>query len=301
VELIPPAMAAFAERNGAAGEAWVARLPELIERCAERWAIDVHGPLEDGCGRAAWVGLVTTSDGDEAVLKLAWPHEEARTEAAGLRFFDGRGAARLLESDEAEFALLVERCIPGVDLYSVPDLSDADRVAARVLRQLWRSAEGDERARPIGTIADTVDAWNARFATTRTAYPADLVAEASELGRSLAASTTDPVVVHGDFNPFNILTATREPWLAIDPKPLVGDRAYDLAQYLANRFEDAEASGRAEDWFSTRVDWFARELDLDPARVAGWLFVKSVGWNWGPRAAAVYRQVHRVWSRPTGP
>src|SRR5439155_24538436 len=30
------------------------------------------------------------------------------------------------------------------------------------------------------------------------------------------------------------LRAEREPWLAVDPKPFVGDRAYDATQHLFN-------------------------------------------------------------------
>ena len=45
------------------------------------------------------------------------------------------------------------------------------------------------------------------------------------------------VLLHGDFHPGNVLSAQREPWLAIDCKPVVGDPAYDLAQWLGNRYE----------------------------------------------------------------
>src|SRR5688572_26180697 len=126
--LVPPSMVDLARRNGAAGEAWVAGLPAAIAMYADRWGVELEGPLA-GCGRAAWVGGGALADGTEVVLKLSWPHVEAATEAAGLRFFDGRGAARVVAADDAAFALLVERCRPGEDLTSLPSVEEADEVA----------------------------------------------------------------------------------------------------------------------------------------------------------------------------
>ena len=98
-------------------------------------------------------------------------------------------------------------------------------------------------------------------------------------------------VVHGDFNPFNVLKAADGRWLAIDPKPLIGDPAYDLAQYLANRVEAAIATRRPAEELFRQVRFFARALDLDPTRVARWAAVKAVGWDWGPSTAALLTQV----------
>ncbi len=281
---IPEGLAAFAANQGAAGTAWLDRLPDLIDRFARRWCVDELATL-DGCGEVAWVGG-GRREGVEVVLKLSWPHAEAATEAAGLRFFDGRGAAELLEADEPEFALLIERCRPGADIWSIGP-EQAHRVAASVLERLWREPGGS--VAPIGTLADTVAEWNAQFPSTRQSYPAALVGEATELGVVLSESTRKPVVVHGDFNPFNVLSSRRDGWLAIDPKPLLGDRAYDLAQYLGNWIEAADESGDAVRWMASAVDFFADRLALDPYRIAAWAFVKSLGWNWGVHTAQVFK------------
>lgn len=287
--LIPEPVADFGRRN-AERQTWVDRLPRLIETYVERWELlPIAAPMPT-CRGAAWVGATHRRDGSEVVLKLAWPHWEAETEAAGLRCFDGRAAVRLLAHDETDFALLLERCRPGHDLRSLPTPADADAVAVDVLRRLWRPANAPG-ASAIGALADTVAAWNAEFESSRAAYPPAIVEEAAQLGLELVRTTTAPVVVHGDFNPSNVLTAEREPWLAIDPKPLVGDQAYDLAQYLANWTEEADAGGDPTAWFVDRVASFAASLHLDPLRVAAWAFVKAVGWNWGPRTAELFRDV----------
>ena len=285
--MIPEKMAEFAALHGARGMAWVTRLPELVATYSRRWGVDLDGPMP-GCGRAAWVGAGRRDDGEEVVLKIAWPHKEAETEAAGLRFFDGKGAARLLEADERDFALLVERCRPGDDVWALP-FEEAREVAASVLSRLWRTPTG--AVDPITTLAETVVEWNATYATERTEYPPTLVAEAARLGTALVGSTSELVVVHGDFNPFNILRAQREPWLAIDPKPLLGDPAYDLAQFLANYTEAATATGDPKRFYRDAISFFAGALGLDRARVAGWAFVKAIGWTWSVDVAELFKEL----------
>lgn len=285
--MIPVSMDAVATRYGPAGAAWVDRLPELIARFAKAWGVDDLAPLA-GCGSAAWVGG-GTRDGTEVVLKLSWPHPEAATEAAGLRFFAGRGAVQLLEAGESEFALLLERCRPGDDLWSL-STAEADEVEASVLRSLWRVPT--EPVVPITTLAATVAEWNAAYPTAEwSTYPRALVADAARVGNQLIASTTDAVVVHGDLNPFNVLSSQRGGWLAIDPKPLLGDPAYDLAQYLGNRVEEAEASRDPTGWMASRIRFFARALGLDAYRIAAWAFVKAVGWTWGSRTADLFKTI----------
>jgi streptomycin 6-kinase len=280
-------MAEFAALHGDSGAAWVARLPELLATYSLRWNVTLAGPLP-GSGSAAWVGAGTRVDGEEVVLKIAWPHKEAETEAAGLRFFGGRGAVHLLEADEREFALLVERCQPGDDVWQLP-FEEASEVAASVLQRLWRAPEG--AIDPITTLADTVAEWNATYATERAEYPSELVAEAARLGTDLARSTSELVVVHGDFNPFNILRAHREPWLAIDPKPLLGDPAYDLAQYLANYRDLADATGDPKAFFREAIAFFSRTLGIDRHRIAAWAFVKAIGWTWSVQVAELFKEL----------
>ena len=287
--MIPETIAEFAARHGESGADWLARLPEMVATYSTRWDVALAGPLP-GSGGAAWVGGGTRADGSEVVLKIAWPHKEAETEAAGLRFFAGRGAVHLLEADESEFALLVERCRPGDDVWQLP-FEEANEVAAAVLQRLWRAPDSARAVEPITTLAATVEEWNASYASERGDYPAKLVAEAARLGTDLASSASELVVVHGDFNPFNILRSRREPWLAIDPKPLLGDPAYDLAQYLANYSEIADATGDPKGFFRHAIAFFARTLGLDPYRIAAWAFVKAIGWTWSVQVAELFKEL----------
>ena len=90
----------------------------------------------------------------------------------------------------------------------------------------------------------------------------------------------DPVLLHGDLHHENILEAERESWLAIDPKGLVGEAAYETGALLRNQlsvvFEDSQP-GRV---MARRVDQLAEELGLDRTRVRGWGLAQAVLSAW---------------------
>ena len=98
-----------------------------------------------------------------------------------------------------------------------------------------------------------------------------------EVARALAASQPESVLLHGDFHPGNVLAAEREPWLAIDPQPLVGDPAFDLAQWLGNRCEAAWKTPDPVAALWWQAEQMSALLNLDPTRVRQWAFAKSVG------------------------
>lgn len=282
---IPEYLVAFGRARGPSGVQWLERLPLLVAELRTRWELELEPPLGDPPGAMGWIAPGRLTDGTEVMLKLSWPHTEAESEAAGLRFFDGRGAVRVVASDESRFALLTERIRPGDDLWSL-GVDEANGVAAGVLRRLWR--EPPQEPGPIRTLAETIGEWNRSFAVSRRDYPKTLVQAAVDRGRSLVETQSDLVVVHGDFNLSNVLRSSRGEWLAIDPKPLIGDPAYDLAQYLAQRVEAAaqrEDPGRE---LLRQIDSFAGALSLDRGRIAGWAAVKAVGWNWGAAMAETF-------------
>jgi streptomycin 6-kinase len=73
-----------------------------------------------------------------------------------------------------------------------------------------------------------------------------------------------------DLHAGNVLAARREPWLVIDPKPFVGDPAFDPVQHMLNcdKRLTTDPAGLARR--------MAELLDLDPERVRLWLFARCV-------------------------
>jgi streptomycin 6-kinase len=101
------------------GAEWLESLPRIVDACVNNWALTVEPPFEP-----AHISLVvpaTVPDGRAVVLKVNFPEEESEHEADALAHWDGRGAVELLAHDHSRRALLVERCVPGDQLWSVED------------------------------------------------------------------------------------------------------------------------------------------------------------------------------------
>jgi streptomycin 6-kinase len=289
---VPTRVQETASGFGAEGALWLDTLPARVAELEQAWSLSVQRAF-DVDGYVSWVAPVQMDDGSEAVLKISIPHREARHEAEALRLYDGQGAVRLLRASEDGYSLLLERCVPGTNLWPLGE-EEGNAVGAGVLRRLWREPAPTAA---FERLSDLADEWCEELPRTAPAagYDAALVAQAVELARELATSASahprqpQGVLLHGDFHPGNVLSAAREPWLAIDCKPLVGDPAYDLAQWLGNRCETVEQSLDPVSALRWQIDQFSTLLSLDPTRVAGWAFVKSLGWDWGPTVARILR------------
>ncbi|HYK99288.1 MAG TPA: aminoglycoside phosphotransferase family protein [Candidatus Acidoferrales bacterium] len=213
--------------------------------------------------------------GDDAVLKVSLPSDdESLFEADALRLWDGRGAPRLLRHDARRRALLIERARPGHDVTDLDD-DDALRAALDVARLLWRPAPPS----PFERVADRVPTWLAHVA----GHP--LVAEAQR--RYAALTPRDDVLVHGDLHHHNLLRHDVR-WIAIDPKPMLGEREYDVVTLLWNPI------GHVPDRASVqrRIALFA-SAGLDASRVRDWAIVRGSYLGF-PLRAAGERPQHTV-------
>jgi streptomycin 6-kinase len=259
-------------RSEPGGAEWLERLPALVAECAESWSLRVGPPYPDG--HVSWVGPVELRNGEPAVLKINFPEPESEREADALRWWAGEGAARLLAEDEGRRALLIERCVPGSQLWDEPDEDEAMRTAAGVLRRLWRPAPQGHR---FPLLADLAAGWAEGLAEA--SYDRALVDEAVSFLLEAGPSQGDPVVVHQDFHGGNVLRAEREPWLAIDPKPLVGEREFDTASLLRDRRDELRVDPDPKARIRRRLDLLAAELELDRERMRGWGIAHALAWD----------------------
>ncbi len=156
---------------------------------------------------------------------------EGEQEIAGLRFWDGSAMVRLIDSDQDLNAMLLERCEPGTPLSSLGE-REQDFVIANVLRRLWRSSDPAYRFRPL---TEMLAAWRDELLSgAERTSDMGLVSAGLMLYQQLPASTPQNVLLATDLHAGNVLRAGREPWLAIDPKPFLGDPAFDATQHLLN-------------------------------------------------------------------
>ncbi len=258
--------------GGEEGRAWIERLPTILAVCEQRWGLIIGFPFDLSYN---YVAPAVRSDGTSVVVKACLPDGES-TQVEALRLFDGCGMVRLLEYDEGDEVMLLERLRPGTLLSTVEDDEKATSIAASVMRQMWRPVP-QERAFP------TVFDWGEGFARLRQHYsggcgpfPPALLEEAETLFAELSASMAKPVLLHGDLHHENILAAERQPWLAIDPKGLVGEPAYEPGALLRNQLSVVLEDPRPGRVLARRVDQLAEELGLDRARVRGWGLAQAV-------------------------
>jgi streptomycin 6-kinase len=210
-------------RGWPGGAEWLDALPGLAAACAEQWGLRLGDPFEPAT--ISCVIPAERRDGTAAVLKINFPEEESEHEAAALAHWNGDGAARLLEADAERRALLAERLAPARKLNALPDEPVANTIAAGVLRRLWSKPPADDA--PFLRLDEVVETW-AEVNERRPPTQPRLLDLAAGLSRELLESPGEPVVLHQDFHTGNVLLDEARGWLAIDPKPLVGERAFRL-------------------------------------------------------------------------
>lgn len=242
-------------RNEPGGAAWLARLPRLAAECAEQWSLRLGEPCAGG--NVALVVAAERATGTPAVLKLSFPEPESEHEADALAFWDGDGAARLLEHDPSRGALLLERLGPGTQAWELDD-DEAALAVAGVLRRLHREPPSGH---PFLLLADVARGW------------AEKVPELAPAVEALLAEPTPQVLLHQDLHAGNVLRSDRG-WLAIDPKPLVGDPAFDAASLVRDR-----RPVRGERLVARRLDLLEAELGYDRGRMRAWSWVHAQAWG----------------------
>jgi streptomycin 6-kinase len=248
-------------------------LPSVVRDAERRWSLRVGQSFQPG-GTCSWVAPAVGMDGAPVVLKVAWHHEEGRHEADGLVVWNGVGIVRLLAVERLASCdvMLLEACSPGTPLSAEP-ATEQDEVLGALLARLWIEPPAGH---PFRALAEMCDAWTdeyeERYARAEPALRLDrgLSRSGIELFRALPRSAPRSCLVTTDLHAGNVLAAQREPWLAIDPKPHVGDPSYDVLQHMLNH-PDRLASDPGG--FAARM---AALSGLDGERVQQWLFARCV-------------------------
>ena len=229
----------------------------------------VGEPYLDGVA-SVLVAPAVTRDGVDVVLKVQDPHRESEHEAAALQLWDGDGAVRLLDQEPEEFALLLERCVPGTPL-SAAGAETAMDVFVELLPRLWKPAGS-----PFGSLAAEAAWWVDSLEDTweRFGRPFErkLLDAALEALQELPHTQGEQVLQHQDLHGDNVLASERG-WLAIDPKPLAGEREFGVAPIVRSR-----ELGHSRADVLGRFDRLTSELGLDRDRARGWTIGQTIAW-----------------------
>lgn len=245
------------------GDDWLAELPRLVDEMCRRWGLAPDGPVWHGqCAVVLPVG--------DAVLKLTWPHAEARHEHLALRAWDGDGAVRLLRADPAHWAFLLER-LDRTDLRST-DVLEGCEVIGGLVRRLDRPA-----LPPVDRLSDRAERWERLCREGSPRVPRRFTDRAAALLRDLAQDDgLDSRLVHEDLHFENVLAAGRAPWVAIDPKPVSGRWEFAVAPVLWNRPDLTADAYNARAHLRLRLGIVCDAAGLDEDLAAAWSFVRVV-------------------------
>lgn len=258
-------------REGEAGQRWLDQLPSLITTLCAEWQLTI-----DGAPMHGYLGLVLPMrrDSEPCVLKISWLDPSNRDEALALTEWNGQGAVRLLEYDLERGALLLER-LTQRQLNDLP-IDEALRVAGRLLRQL--AIVPSEKFRSQAELAQEMFGhMPVRWQQVGRPFAQHLLDHACTLVKQHAQPKHN-LLINYDIHYENVLAGNRASWLAIDPKVVVGDPEFGIAQLLMNRLEEIENQGGLERHFQILVE--AAELDTNLARA--WTFARTIDyWLWG--------------------
>lgn len=243
---------------------WLAALPRLAAECATRWGLVLEEPF------ATPRSLVVPAG--DVVLKLNAPgHRDAEHEAHALDHWAGRGAVLLVERDDERRALLIERCRPGIAL--ADSAVDHHGVVVELLERLPNRAE---EPHPFRSLADEASRWAnevpRRYEVAGRPFERGLMDVAVDVFHGVDRAASQ--LVNQDLHRRNILSAAREPWLVIDPKPLVGEAEVNAVGVLRDAsWQGGTASVRR--WLDVLA-----QAGLDPDRMRAWGVAHTLAWGW---------------------
>lgn len=249
--------------GGPSGAEFARRVRRVIIECLDRWHLVVTGPAATG-----WTAVVlpVVQDGRPAVLKVGWPHVESAAEHTALQLWGGRGAAQLLAADPGRGALLLERLDAGRTLAGLDAFTACD-IVGDLLRRLHMPAPPT-----IPSLADYLRPHLDRLDDP--SVPRRFAARTRALGTELL---DDPhqVVLHTDLHYENVLAGSREPWLAIDPKPFAGHPGFEFQPLLRNRVDEL-GTGSALRWsVRHRLERAADAAGVDREEARSWTLLHT--------------------------
>lgn len=238
-----------------------------FEPWLSRWQLDPDGPE---IVTASAHLLPVLRSGVPAMLKIS--HDGTERGAADLlRWWNGRGAARVLEGDGE--ALLIERA---TGRHSLKQMSrdGADDTATGILCVVL-----DELHRPRREptpVLEWLDEWFDEL------WPGQANADgwllhAARIARDLLDDPREAVTLHGDLHHDNVLDFDERGWLAIDPKRLWGERSFDYAALFGNpdKADPDLFIGRSPARFERRLAIIVEHAAVDRQRLLHWIMAWS--------------------------
>ncbi|MFL6468074.1 MAG: aminoglycoside phosphotransferase family protein [Pyrinomonadaceae bacterium] len=272
---------------GRVGEEWFAQLPNIIRTLEKRWSVTAFEPFSGI--EFNYVAPAIHANGSHVVIKISPPFEQIEifSEAAYLWNLDGKSAIRLMDVDYERRAILLEQAFPGKNLTElftgceVEALDPAIEILKEILEAPPTEASGITR----------LDQWfDGMRSFGSTEFPQAYATKALQIYDRLSLQSNRTFYIHGDFHPGNVVNATRLPYLAIDPKGIIGHLGYEIAVFLNNYHWWQEDRPDICKRLEHAVCRFSTAFDITPMELRQWAYAQMVlgaWWNFAD-APALY-------------
>jgi streptomycin 6-kinase len=238
---------------------WLNNFDQMIAAYEERLEISIQDPFDLSYN---FVAPAIRNNGQEVVIKVVLSRKEFLGELETLRLMKGKNMVELLEYDVDRGIMILERLSPGVTLAVIEDDEEAAFIASEVMKSLWVPAPNKTE---LETVSDRENSLKRIFNNNPNGFgpiSKETLQEALSVFEQLNGQINHSYLLHGDLHHYNLLK-NGDSWSAIDPKGLIGDREYDVIQYLLNKLPEKNV----KDTIKKRVDIFVNELNLDKERV----------------------------------
>lgn len=272
---------------GEDGESLIANLPALIEEAASRWGLTNVQPVDNlSYNFVAFADSdlfegegIRVRENNKVVLKIGVPRDELTSEIAALRLFNGEGACRLIDADEERGFLLLERLNPGVMLSTMDDDARATHIGAEVMQKIWRPPPRNEVFIKLSDWFDGLNGLREMYNGGTGPLNERLVERVESSVRDFFLENQTPVLMHGDFHHFNVLSSERG-WLVIDPKGVVGPAGYEVGPFLINPWGELSNEINKRQMMIRRIDILNERLGFERERIREWGLAHAVISAW---------------------
>lgn len=254
---------------GERGRTWLSDLPRITAEAVERYGLSALKPMSNLSYNYVLSGY---QDNRAVILKIGIDIAGLAHEAAALKAFSGFGVVEVIV--ESERVLLLERAVPGNSLRSYFPLKDEEgiQIICDVMNRLHQAPL------PISEFPGIED-W-LMVLDKEWDIPLDYLQKARTLRDQLLATSTEPVLLHGDLHHDNVLQQG-DGWLVIDPKGVMGEPTYEVAAFIRNPISEIWSMKNINDLVKKRIASFAKVLHLDSKRIQDWCFVQAIlAWVW---------------------
>lgn len=248
---------------GTQGTQWLKDLPELVQFFATRWQLQeiIHFEnLSYNYVARAYSNAYKAA----VVLKIGIPTPDFLNELKALEWYDGNGCVKLLDYDLTKSGMLLASIQPGTTLHTLFPHQERKAIehAAGVMNQL--------HARPVPTDLHFrgIDTWFSLFEMLKIPHQLKTpVKKARLLVDELQSTAHAHHLLHGDLHHDNILLDASGNRIAIDPKGVIGEAAYEVGAFMCNPMELSNQPN-ISDILALRLNLFADLLHIDRSRLA---------------------------------